>query len=180
MDYYLHNFGNTSSTLATTDRRQYHHNDNDNDNSINMPQHYDYHNDNDDSQHDIVSSSSSDLVDKVIRTSKVCSSMLLEYCSLCTVYIDQQVQYELFAPAAATTSSSTNDSRPQRSDTQVFWDFVNGGLVNPTAVGVHGNVEDDDSHSMMSAGMARRSTRLSAALDMFDEDSVVESVEMRQ
>lgn len=35
------------------------------------------------------------MVDTVVETAKLCNSLVLEYCSLCTLYIDKQVQYEL-------------------------------------------------------------------------------------
>jgi hypothetical protein len=96
---------------------------------------------------------STDFVDTVVRTSKVCSTMLLEYCSLCTVYIDKQVQYELSY------------------DSQGFWNTLSGGFVGTSDQ----NVND------LSCDYSTNSIRRPSAreLDMFDEESVVESVEMR-
>eukprot|EP00529_Nitzschia_sp_RCC80_P035736 CAMPEP_0113486672 /NCGR_PEP_ID=MMETSP0014_2-20120614/25116_1 /TAXON_ID=2857 /ORGANISM="Nitzschia sp." /LENGTH=184 /DNA_ID=CAMNT_0000380349 /DNA_START=503 /DNA_END=1057 /DNA_ORIENTATION=+ /assembly_acc=CAM_ASM_000159 len=184
MDYY-HNF-DSDHNHHTTNYNYSHHNPSGSNN--NMPQHYGQQQNEGAGAGEL--SSSSDLVDSVIRTSKVASSMLLEYCSLCTVYIDQQVQYELFAPnstSASIGSGVSTKNRPQRSDTRVFWDVVQGGLVAPTSTGAaaaKNNTSMDSSYcstdddSMMSEGL-RRVSDLSKQLDMFDEDSVVESVELR-
>mmetsp|Transcript_1364 Transcript_1364/g.3031 ORF Transcript_1364/g.3031 Transcript_1364/m.3031 type:complete len:188 (+) Transcript_1364:320-883(+) len=187
MDYY-YNF-DSDHNHHTNNYNYSHHNQS----SISMPQHYGQEQQQQNEgagAGELSSSSSSDFVDSVVRTSKVASSMLLEYCSLCTVYIDQQVQYELFAPnstSASIGSGVSTKNRPQRSDTRVFWDVVQGGLVAPTSTGAaaaKNNTSMDSSYcstdddSMMSEGL-RRVSDLSKQLDMFDEDSVVESVELR-
>jgi hypothetical protein len=47
--------------------------------------------------HNKIGRSTGSIVDTVVETAKVCNSLVLEYCSLCTVYIDKQVQYELIS-----------------------------------------------------------------------------------
>lgn len=120
-------------------------------NHVNVDYNDDHH------HHNTLDVSSFDIVDTVVRTAKICNTALLQYCTLCTVYIDQQVQYELLAGVAA-----GGKNRPQRLDSS----FVSLPL------------EDDDHNNDDDASAFLR--RLSAELHMFDEDSVVESVEMRQ
>ena len=91
------------------------------------------------------------VVDTVVSTAKVCNSLVLEYCSLCTLYIDQQVQYEL---------------------------IMGGGLDN--LLPSHNFEERESSHEENNYDNSiTDSIRSAASANMFDEDSVVESVNRR-
>jgi hypothetical protein len=96
-------------------------------------------------------SGSGSIVDTVVETAKICNSLVLDYCTLCTVYIDKQVQYELI------TGSVFN--MPPTDTT-------------PTGTGMMMNPDDVDYYyGQCGVGMDHR---------MFDEDSVVDSVQSRQ
>ena len=97
--------------------------------------------------------SSVSVVDSLVGTSKKTSSWVVDYCSMCTEYMDKQVQYEIMAQrfqgAAEAASSSL---RPA------------GTFDIQRAIGAcHQNFD----------GIKR------TAASMFDEESVVDSVEIR-
>ena len=56
-------------------------------------------------QHQLMTQQQGSLAEMVVKAASVCNKMLLENCSLCTVYCDKQVQYETVLEPY--TSSST-------------------------------------------------------------------------
>lgn len=97
--------------------------------------------------------SSVSVVDSIVDTTKKTSSWVVDYCSMCTEYMDKQVQYEIMAQrfqgAAEAASSSLRPS---------------GTFDIQGAIGAcHQNFDDIKA----------------TAAGMFDEQSVVDSVEIR-
>lgn len=95
----------------------------------------------------------SSLVDSIVHAAQVCNSLAVQYCGLCTVYMDQQVQYELFQRTAA-SSNAMNNVMNYHSDAMEY-------------------EYGDEDRSPQVAAMAN------AARMLFDEESVVESVSSR-
>jgi hypothetical protein len=96
------------------------------------------------------------VVDTMVDASKKSSSWVVDYCSMCTEYMDKQVQYEMMASkfqgAAEAAQAATATLRPK------------GSFDLQTAVGAcHQNFDDIKATAKM----------------MFDEESVVESVDLR-
>lgn len=101
----------------------YPHDENENNN-------YDYDNcgnnnndddENDDEQHRMIerrgsseSSTDSSIVDSMVDVSKKCNTWVVEYCTMCTNYMDKQVQYEVMSQATTrgTTALSAIYQRP--------------------------------------------------------------------
>ena len=92
----------------------YPHDENENNN-------YDYDNcvnnneddENDDEQHRMIerrgsseSSTDSSIVDSMVDVSKKCNTWVVEYCTMCTNYMDKQVQYEVMSQAAKATATA--------------------------------------------------------------------------
>ena len=97
--------------------------------------------------------SSVSVVDSMVDTTKKTSSWVVDYCSMCTEYMDKQVQYEIMAQrfqGAAEAASST--LRPSAT-------FDIQGAIGAC----HQNFDDIKA----------------TAASMFDEQSVVDSVEVR-
>jgi hypothetical protein len=95
------------------------------DENINYNYDYDNCNDNNDDdemyrmierRHSDESSSSSDssIVDSLVDVSKKCNTWVVEYCTMCTNYMDKQVQYEVMSQATTrgTTALSAIYQRP--------------------------------------------------------------------
>lgn len=100
--------------------------------------------------------SGTSVVDSLVDASKKSSTWAVDYCGLCTNYMDKQVQYEIMAQrfqgAAASAAEAASSLRPS------------GTFDLQAAVGAcHQNFDD---------------IKATAAM-MFDEESVVESVVSR-
>ncbi|VEU34163.1 unnamed protein product [Pseudo-nitzschia multistriata] len=95
-------------------------------------------------------SQKSAVVDSMVGASKNCSSWVVGYCGMCTDYMDKQVQYEIMAQRFQETA---NNLKP----TGTF-------DIQKAMASCHSNFDD------IKATAAR----------MFDEDSVVESIDLRQ
>ncbi|KAG7336525.1 hypothetical protein IV203_015932 [Nitzschia inconspicua] len=97
------------------------------------------------------------LMDIVANAASVVNKVLLENCGICTVYCDQQVQYEEWVQqhhkCHVRTSSSINHALTQR-----MTDL-------DTTAGAYRNCRDDDIKQYQEL--------------LFDEESVLESVESR-
>jgi hypothetical protein len=46
------------------------------------------------------------LVDTIVNAATICNTLVTEYCGLCTLYLDRQVQYELISSASVLPSST--------------------------------------------------------------------------
>lgn len=95
--------------------------------------------------------SKSQVVDKIVNAAQICNSLVSEYCGLCTFYIDQQVQYELIA---GTANNVIPSSSPSTFDLQ-------------------------QQYGMGVRRQQQRDVVAQAAMMLFDEESVVESVSSR-
>lgn len=125
-------------------------------------------------EHNVNGASSSEhrtFVDNLVGATKKCNSLVLTYCSMCTGYMDKQVQYEVMqqsyqamasdaAKATATAASmfqfppsSNAGTASSNSSSTMTFDFANC------------NYYDHEVQDM--------------ATEMFDEDSVVDSISMR-
>jgi Zn-finger nucleic acid-binding protein len=91
------------------------------------------------------------IVDSVVETAKLMNSLVLDYCSICTVYIDRQVQFELDNIMGMTR------------------------MENPVGAGF----SPDDGYDAEDAAARSSSSTVNNTSKMFDEDSVVESVHTR-
>ena len=72
----------------------------------------------------LTASERSSVVDSLVGASKTGTRLAMEYCTGCTKYMDQQVQYEVMqqtfqATAAATSSSATGSSHQHNSITDM-------------------------------------------------------------
>mmetsp|Transcript_15258 Transcript_15258/g.24736 ORF Transcript_15258/g.24736 Transcript_15258/m.24736 type:complete len:173 (-) Transcript_15258:195-713(-) len=110
------------------------------------------------------------VVDSIVQAASICNSLVTEYCGLCTVYIDKQVQYELLGgtAAAATSAAAADTTRKQYTTTL------------PSSVLDLQHYYFSDMYYCGATGRDQAMRDLSAAASMlFDEDSVVESVSSR-
>jgi hypothetical protein len=96
--------------------------------------------------------SSSQVVDTIVNAAQVCNSLMSEYCGLCTFYIDKQVQYELISSAAREPAVS----------------FPSGTF----------DLQSEDYFGVGGRRVAARDVA-AAAMMLFDEESVVDSVASR-
>jgi hypothetical protein len=98
--------------------------------------------------------SNTSVVDNMVNASKKSSSWIVESCGMCTEYMDKQVQYEIMSQrfqGAAQAASSSLRSTGANFD------------IHAAVGACHQNFDD---------------IKATAAM-MFDEESVVESVDMR-
>ena len=105
------------------------------------------------------SSSSSIVVDSLVDVSKICNTWVVEYCTMCTNYMDKQVQYETtgivmsqYVNNAANKATSLLSRRPSAGTFDLQGSLA--GYANCHIGNTTDNVRDM----------------------MFDEESVVESV----
>lgn len=94
------------------------------------------------------------LVDSIVHAAQVCNSLAAQYCGLCTVYMDQQVQYELFTTTTSNAAAVLKYGMEDEYDDEYY--------------------NEDHRHSSPQA-MAAHAARML----LFDEESVVESVSSR-
>ena len=90
------------------------------------------------------------VVDSMVGASKNCSSWVVDSCGMCTDYMDKQVQYEMMA--------------------QRFQDTANSLKSSGTF----------DIHKAVASCQSNFDDIKATAAMMFDEESVVESVDVRQ
>mmetsp|Transcript_5904 Transcript_5904/g.12821 ORF Transcript_5904/g.12821 Transcript_5904/m.12821 type:complete len:120 (+) Transcript_5904:214-573(+) len=91
------------------------------------------------------------VVDSMVGASKNCSSWIVDSCGMCTGYMDKQVQYEMMAQRFQDTANSLKSSG-------TTFD------IQKAVASCQSNFDD---------------IKATAAM-MFDEESVVESVDVRQ
>ena len=97
--------------------------------------------------------SSGSVVDSMVDATKRSTSWVVENCGMCTQYVDRQVQYEIMAQRfQGAAHAATSSLRPSGT-----FD------IEAAVAACHQNFDD---------------IKATAAM-MFDEDSVVESVELR-
>ncbi|OEU08609.1 hypothetical protein FRACYDRAFT_249500 [Fragilariopsis cylindrus CCMP1102] len=117
-------------------------------------------NDDDDEIHRMIErrnsddSSSSSIVDSLVDVSKICNTWVVEYCTMCTNYMDKQVQYETTGIMSQYVNNAANKATSLLSRPAGTFD-LQGSLAG--YANCHGNT--DNVRDMM-----------------FDEESVVESV----
>jgi len=117
------------------------------------------------------SSSSSVVVDSMVTATKRCNTWVVDYCTMCTEYMDKQVQYEIMAArfqgAAEAASATLRGGGPASSSAAASTTDAGVGAatfdLQGTVASCHQNFDD---------------IKATAAM-MFDEASVVESVDGR-
>jgi len=102
--------------------------------------------------------SSASVVDSMVTATKRCNTWVVDYCTMCTEYMDKQVQYEIMsARFQDLTRNNTVGTGSTSASTSTTFDLQG-------AVGAcHQNFDDIAATAAM----------------MFDEESVVESVDGR-
>ena len=98
--------------------------------------------------------SNTSVVDNMVNASKKSSSWIIESCGMCTGYMDKQVQYEIMSQRFQGATEAASSSL--RSTAATF-------NIQAAVGACHQNFDD---------------IKTTAAM-MFDEESVVESVDMR-
>ena len=140
------------------------------DESIDYKNSYDNCNDNDDDDDDDEihrmierrnsddsSSSSSIVVDSLVDVSKKCNTWVVEYCTMCTNYMDKQVQYESGIIMSQYVNNAANKATSLLSRPSAGTFDLQGSLAG--YANCHNGNTTDNVRDMM-----------------FDEESVVESV----
>lgn len=127
----------------------------------------------------------SNFLESAVRTAETFNKILMEHCSLCTVYCDQQVQYE-------TSASNFIDDQYRLSEATVGQLFqqmdINAAATNPSSCGGTtpcGFYNLMTSHvnapGLSSSPSDHRIEEVKQCQsNLFDEDSVIHSVHSRQ
>jgi len=123
-------------------------------------------------EHNVNGTSSSEhrtFVDNLVGATKKCNSLVLTYCSMCTGYMDKQVQYEVMQQSYQAMASDAAKATATAASMFQFPPSSNAGSSNSSSVMTFDfancNYYDNDVQDM--------------ATEMFDEDSVVDSISTR-
>jgi len=116
-------------------------------------------------ENNVNSSSEPTFVDSLVGATKKCNSLVLDYCSMCTGYMDKQVQYEVMQQSYQAMASDAAKATAVASAFLIPSSSNNGTSSGSTFDFANCNYYDNEVHEMAS--------------HMFDEDSVVDSVSIR-
>ncbi|KAG7362111.1 hypothetical protein IV203_025777 [Nitzschia inconspicua] len=112
-------------------------------------------------QQHLFKSNNSQVLDTIVNAAQVYNSIVSDYCGLCNFYIDQQVQYELISNTATSGGASASTNSP----------------VLPSSAF---DLPSYDEYYLGVQGRSKAAQDVAhAAMLLFDEESVVESVSSR-